>query len=132
MGAPPPVADSSGPLRGPYEACECEWARDLGTDECRARPAFERSCELPVLEAEKILRQRLTARDQGKPTGGLVDDYKARRLEEKAKPATINSEVVCQRRMFRLGVRAGRVVQRPEIVLLAGKQAARVLRARRA
>jgi integrase len=121
-------------------------------------------------EAEKILRQRLTARDQGRPTGpaverttfedlaklivtdykvnerkstddlegrivhlreffggwrataidaGQIDAYKAHRLAEKAKPATINRELACLRRMFRLGGRSGRVTHKLEVTLLA-------------
>jgi hypothetical protein len=103
-------------------------------------------------EAEKILRQRLSDRDAGRPTGaavekttledlaklittdyeingrrsgddlkarivhlaeffkkdckansiskGRVDEYKKYRLEQKAKPGTINRELACLRRMF--------------------------------
>jgi integrase len=119
--------------------------------------------------AERILRERLIARDQGRPTGprventtfehlaeliltdyevnsrksaddlrgrlahlgaffggwkanaidaGQVDRYKAQRLNEGAKPATVNRELACLRRMFRLGARAGRVAHKPEMSLL--------------
>jgi integrase len=43
----------------------------------------------------------------------------AHRLDEGAKNATINRELACVRRMFRLGMKAHRVAYRPEITMLA-------------
>ena len=42
----------------------------------------------------------------------------AKRLEQGAKPATVNYELAMLRRAFRLGGRAGKVAARPEIQML--------------
>ncbi len=51
-------------------------------------------------------------------TSDRVEAYKVRRLEELAKPATINRELACLRRMFRLGVKHRKVAFAPEVALL--------------
>lgn len=48
-----------------------------------------------------------------------VERFPFRRTVIRAKPATINRELAVLKRAFRLGVRAGRVVSRPDITLLA-------------
>ena len=120
------------------------------------------------VEAEKALRERLTARDAGRPTGPAVErttfedleklirndytlngrrikkldqtlshlretfagnaaitiveqriaDYAARRVEAKAKNATVNRELSTLRRMLRLGWKFGIVGRRPDVTLL--------------
>jgi integrase len=47
-----------------------------------------------------------------------VERYKAERLEEKAKPATINRELATLRRAFRLAVRGGELPSMPYVGLL--------------
>jgi integrase len=51
-------------------------------------------------------------------TADRVSAYVLHRRSEGAKAATINRELACLRRMFRLGNRAGRVAFKPEITLL--------------
>ena len=51
-------------------------------------------------------------------TDDRINAYVAYRKDEKAKNATINRELACLRRMFRLGAKARKVVFRPEITLL--------------
>jgi hypothetical protein len=51
-------------------------------------------------------------------TDDRIGAYVAHRKDEKAKNATINRELACLRRMFRLGTKARKVVFRPEITLL--------------
>ena len=47
-------------------------------------------------------------------TDDRISAYIAHRKDEKAKNATINRELACLRRMFRLGEKARKVVFRPE------------------
>jgi integrase len=51
-------------------------------------------------------------------TSDRITAYAARRLEDKAKSATVNYEMAVLRRAFRLGVRAGKVGVRPEFSML--------------
>src|SRR6202165_3002193 len=48
-------------------------------------------------------------------TSDRISAYQAERLEQGAKPATVNYELALLRRAFRLGGRAGKVAGRPEI-----------------
>lgn len=59
-------------------------------------------------EAEKVI-----AIDEAR-----IDAYAVHRQCEGAKNATINRELACLRRMFRLGARARRVGRRPDVTLL--------------
>src|ERR1700681_3521847 len=51
-------------------------------------------------------------------TSDRISAYQAERLEQGAKPATVNYELAVLRRAFRLGTRAGKVAARPEIQML--------------
>ena len=51
-------------------------------------------------------------------TDDRISAYIAHRKDEKAKNATINRELACLRRMFRLAEKARKVVFRPEITML--------------
>jgi hypothetical protein len=51
-------------------------------------------------------------------TSDRISAYQAERLEQGAKPATVNYEMVVLRRAFRLGGSAGKVAPRPEIQML--------------
>ncbi|MGD0291839.1 MAG: site-specific integrase [Candidatus Binataceae bacterium] len=51
-------------------------------------------------------------------TSDRISAYQAERLEQGAKPATVNYELAVLRRAFRLGSRAGKVAARPEIQML--------------
>ena len=51
-------------------------------------------------------------------TSDRISAYQAERLEQGAKPATVNYELAVLRRAFRLGGRAGKVAARPEIQML--------------
>ena len=51
-------------------------------------------------------------------TADRITAFQAARLEDGAKPATINYELAMLRRALRLGARAGKVAARPEIQLL--------------
>src|ERR1700688_3637742 len=51
-------------------------------------------------------------------TSDRISVYQAERLEQGAKPATVNYELAVLRRAFRLGCRAGKVAARPEIQML--------------
>ena len=48
----------------------------------------------------------------------VITKYKARRLDERAKPSTVNYELAMLRRAFRLAIRAGKVALRPEVKML--------------
>ncbi len=48
-----------------------------------------------------------------------VTAYAARRLADKAKPATVNRELACLKRMLRLGARARKVGRVPHVAMLA-------------
>jgi len=47
-----------------------------------------------------------------------ITAYAAHRLEENAKPSTVNYEMAVLRRAFRIGAGAGRVAARPEFSML--------------
>jgi integrase len=51
-------------------------------------------------------------------TTDRITGYQAARLEDRAKPSTVNYEVAMLRRGFRLATRAGKISQRPEIDML--------------
>jgi integrase len=51
-------------------------------------------------------------------TSDRISAYQAERLEQGAKPATVNYELAMLRRGFRLGARAGKIASRPEIQML--------------
>jgi len=51
-------------------------------------------------------------------TSDRISAYQAERLEQGAKPATVNYELAILRRGFRLGARAGKIASRPEIQML--------------
>jgi integrase len=51
-------------------------------------------------------------------TSDQISAYQAERLEQGAKPATVNYELAVLRRAFRLGGRAGKVATQPEIQML--------------
>jgi len=51
-------------------------------------------------------------------TSDRISAYQAERLEQGAKPATVNYELAMLRRAFRLGGRAGKIATRPEIQML--------------
>ena len=51
-------------------------------------------------------------------TSDRISAYQAQRLEQRAKPATVNYELAVLRRAFRLGGRAGKVAACPEIQML--------------
>jgi len=51
-------------------------------------------------------------------TSDRISAYQAERLEQGAKPATVNYELAVLRRAFRLGGRAGKVAARPEFQML--------------
>ena len=55
---------------------------------------------------------------RGVVTSDRISAYQAQRLEQGAKPATVNYELAVLRRAFRLGGRAGKVAARPEIQML--------------
>jgi integrase len=50
--------------------------------------------------------------------GAVVNAYIARRLEKKAKTATVNRELAWLKHMFTLAMRAGKLMTRPHIALL--------------
>jgi len=56
-------------------------------------------------------------------TIATVEAYKATRLREKAKPATVNRELAYLRRGFRLAIRHGVLAARPDFSLLAERNA---------
>jgi integrase len=51
-------------------------------------------------------------------SGDLITKYQAARLEERAKPSTVNYEMAMLRRAFRLAARAGKVATRPDFAML--------------
>jgi integrase len=51
-------------------------------------------------------------------SGDLITKYQAQRLEERAKPSTVNYELAMLRRAFHLAARAGKVAARPEFSML--------------
>jgi integrase len=48
----------------------------------------------------------------------LITKYQAQRLDQRAKPSTVNYELAMLRRAFRLAMRAGKVALRPEVEML--------------
>ena len=54
----------------------------------------------------------------GDITGDRIARYQRQRLEDGAKPSTVNYEVALLRRGFRLATRAGKVGMRPEFAML--------------
>jgi len=68
-----------------------------------------------VTAAAAHLREFFGATSRARDTTpDRVTAYQAARLEEDAKPSTVNYELATLRRGFRLGVRAGKVASRPE------------------
>src|SRR5436190_17198292 len=51
-------------------------------------------------------------------TYATLDEYKSKRLAEGAKAATVRRELAVLSKMFRLGIRAGKLLHRPEIPVL--------------
>src|SRR5271156_6551049 len=84
----------------------------MTTSQCRAHNSIWRTCR-PA--PARFLRRKRKARDI---TADRITAFAAHRLQEKAKPATVNYETATLRRGFHLGEIAGKVARRPEIKML--------------